>query len=286
MIASGLKFLLQESRTHGLKVFLLGWPLVLVLGMALDLWVWDRPKEAGQTVTSQVRFGENEMAPAWMPKEWIHPFLKEIRHELREPIFSRDLKEFSQVISASAWVQSVDTVNRDFKGHSTLVITARKPVCVIRRKDGLDHQYLDKNLVEMPVLNIKDPEKLLGETLPIVHVGALLSEVKQDQEKWLVELVKFIGEWNNSGIQNRLMLQLIDMVPYHSQAARVCFLKLTTQDLKFKHPVVIEWGAHQEFNALEERELPQKWADLHSTIAQDWPFSSLDLRHKVPDIAD
>lgn len=270
-------------KSPALKALLLGLPLLFPLGMALDLWLGSHRDASGQSVTSRVRYGENEMAPEWMPKEWVRPFLSEISLDPNESIFSSDIKEVSQKLSESVWIQSVDTVERDFKGNMSLDITVRKPICVIRRKNRLD-RYLDGNLVEMPILNFRHPEKLKGETLPIVLVGSLIKVEEQDRKVWLREMVRFLKEWSAADLGDRLSLHLIDMLPYQSEATRVCRLKLMLQDLKFKGPVIIEWGVHQEFSVLEGRKSDQKWADLRATLDQERPFSSLDLRYQAPDV--
>jgi|SaaInlStandDraft_1057018.scaffolds.fasta_scaffold11511_2 hypothetical protein len=272
-------------KPSALKALLLGLPFLFPLGLALDLWLGDHKNVAGQSVTSQVMYGENEMAPPWMPKSWVRPFLKEINLESSQSIFSQDLKQVSKDLNDSVWIESVDIVQRDFKGNMSLNITVRKPICVIRREKRLD-RYLDRNLMEMPILSFRSPEKLKDETLPVVLVGSLIPPkvTKQDRDQWLIEMGTFLKEWTSAGLEERLALHLIDMIPYQSKAARVCRLKLMTVDLKFKGPVIIEWGVHREFNELEGRKSAQKWDDLKATLAQERPFSSLDLRYQSPDI--
>jgi hypothetical protein len=266
-----------------LRILLLGLPFLFPLGLALDLWLGSHRDDAGQAVTSQVRYGENQEAPEWMPKEWISAYLREIRLDSQKSIFSRDLKDVSQALSDSPWVRSVDTVRRDYKGNMVLKITPRKPICVIRRKNRLD-RYLDGDLVEMPVLNFREPEKLREEVLPVVLVGSLINQDEHDREVWLREMIDFLKEWSVAGLQDRLSLHIVDMVPYRSETTNVCRLKLMTKDLKFKGPVIVEWGVHQEFSVLEGRASAQKWEDLGATLGQDRPFSSLDLRYQALDI--
>jgi hypothetical protein len=253
-------------------------PPAIWLYLVVQAWEVAQPEAV---TNARFQYGQNELAPEWMPKSWLRSFLKEINLEVTESLFARDLKEVANSLMISPWVKRVGYMRRSYSGDMKMALEIRKPVCLLRR--GSQQRYLDDELTELQLMNLVDPEKLNHETLPVVDVQNLENIPTKQKTQYLAELVGFLKQWNQRDlVATRLALNQILLDPY--KGGGECRLKVMVRDLKFGSEVLLDWGVHRDYNELEDRRSEEKWRDLESAISQERPFSALDLRYKKPDI--
>lgn len=264
------------------------WSLPFVIPLVVWVWlifgVWAEREDSQGRYTTQVKYGQNELAPEWMPETWVRSFLREVNLDVSEALFARDLTEVESSLASSVWIRRVVELRRTYQGEVTVSLEVRRPVCLMENRGR--RTYLDEDLKEMAPFYRKDMRLLgQGEELPQVDVSAIATGSDAQKAQWLQEMVGFLKEWEtNRVIGERLSLLSIVMDPYRAESSGECRLLLKVKDAVFGGEVDLNWGIHREYNELEDRRSEEKWEALVMAIGQNRKFDALDLRYKRPEI--
>ena len=264
------------------------WSLPFLVPFVVWVWlvcgVWAEREDSQGRYSTQVKYGQNELAPDWMPETWVRSFLREVNLDVSEALFARGLSEVESALVSSVWIERVVELRRTYQGEVTVSLEVRRPVCLMENRGR--STYLDEDLKEMAPFYRKDMKVLgQGEELPRVDVSAIAMGSDAQKAQWLREMVGFLREWKaNGAVQERLSLTDIVMDPYRAESSGECRLQLKVKDKLFRGEVDLNWGIHREYNELEDRRSEDKWEALMMAIGQNRAFDALDLRYKRPEI--
>jgi hypothetical protein len=254
------------------------------VGVAISSWFAWGHREGGELpYASHVRYGQNELAPNWMPKSWVRSFLREVHLDVSEALFARDLTEIEKTLRSSNWIERVAVLKRSYDGEVELSLAVRRPICLMKNRERMT--YLDDDLQELSPFYGGRLRELVGEKLPLVDVSAIVMGSPNQRDAWLAEMVTFLKEWMvETVVLDRFHLDRVQMSPYRAESSGECRLELVVVDRKFGGEVRLSWGIHRDYNELEDRYSKEKWDDLKVAIGQSRKFDALDLRYKRPEI--
>jgi hypothetical protein len=271
----------------------LAWVLPFCIPLLVWSWlvleVWSEKEDSKGRYTTQIKYGQNELAPEWMPESWVRSFLREVNLDVSEALFARKLSDIESMLAGSnpskpKWIKRVVELNRTYQGEVLVSLRVRKPVCLMVNRGR--KTYLDEELKEIAPFYRKDMRMLAnGEILPLVDVSAIAAGSDAQKAQWLREMVGLLGEWKSSlVIKERFTLSAVIMKPYQAESSGECQLLLNVKDLAYGGVVDLNWGIHREYNELEDRRSEDKWSSLMMAIGQNRKFNALDLRYKRPEI--